>query len=165
VVLAARPSDGRGAPPAAQLPIAPALLANAPDVPWDDAARRVLAGLAAEADGADYLGTCHLLLALTRHCPEATGVGYDAARSAAGGPAAASGAASARWSHDGERWPTPRLRQAVARAATAAQIDGGPVSPRDLWQALQTDPDAECRAVLDALGVPAVDGVRARVGG
>jgi hypothetical protein len=49
------PTDGRGADPPAQLPAAPALLADAPDVAWDDAARRVLASLAAEAGGDDFV--------------------------------------------------------------------------------------------------------------
>jgi Clp amino terminal domain, pathogenicity island component len=123
-------------------------------------------GLAAEAGGADYLSTCHLLLAMARHCPEATGVDYTAARSAAGYPRSGSGrAAPAADAPAGERWPTPRLRQAVARAARGAQADGRPVSPRDLWHALLTDPDAECRAVLDALGVTAAGGAWSLVGG
>jgi hypothetical protein len=87
----------------------------------------------------------------------ARSAGYPGSGSGRAGPAADGPA--------GERWPTPRLRRAVARAATGAQADGRPVSPRDLWHALLTDPDAECRAVLDALGVPAVGGAGSLAGG
>jgi hypothetical protein len=85
-------------------------------------------------------------------------VNYVEARAAVGGPEAPAADAAAS-----ERWPTRRLRQTVARAATGAQAEGRSVSPRDLWHALLADPDAECRVVLDALGITAAGREESRV--
>ncbi|HEX4591510.1 MAG TPA: hypothetical protein VH120_16355 [Gemmataceae bacterium] len=161
-VLAARPPTRRGSavsvrklPPAPfltaerRLPPAPCLTAEAPDVPWDDDARRVLAAVEAEAGSDGYLGTRHLLLAAARRGPRVAGLDDAALRAAAAAVAGPPADTTIG------RWPTPRLRRAVVHAATRAMADGRPVGPRDLWHALLTDSDSECQLVLDALGLEA----------
>ena len=135
-----------------RLPTAPGLTAEAPDVPWDEDARRILAAVEMEAGPDGYLGTRHLLLAVVRHGPRVAGLDDAAVRAAAVAVAEPTAADTAIG-----RWPTPRLRRAVVLAATRAMADGRPVSPRDLWHALLTDPESECQLILDAVGLEADD--------
>jgi Clp amino terminal domain, pathogenicity island component len=158
LALAVRPlAAGAGPAPWRRLRAGPGLMADAPDVPWGEDARRILAGVEAEAGGDDYLGTRHLLLAAARRSPGAAGPDYAALRAAApdvaAGPPAPAG-----------RWPTPSLRRAVARAAERALAGGRPVAARDVWHALLTDRDAECQLMLDALGLDPDDLLRVLTG-
>jgi hypothetical protein len=132
-----------------QLPPAPDMKTDAPDVPWEDDARRVLGAVEWEAGGDGYFGTRHLLLAAARHAPTAAGLDYTALRAVAGvepGPPPPAGRG------DG-RWPTPALRLAIARAAMRGLAGGRSVRAHDVWHALLADSDSECRHLLYVMGM------------
>jgi hypothetical protein len=82
--------------------------------------------------------------------PTVAGLDYAAVRAALatvfGDPPAAEPAGAARW-------PTPRLRRAIAQAAMQALVNARLVDRRDLWHALLTDPESDARPVLDHLGL------------
>lgn len=136
---------------AATLSPAPDVLAEAEDVAWSADARQLLDRAATEAAtlGDPYVGTRHLLLAAVAN----GGLDYAAVRAAVVSPVrppAVEGQIIARW-------PTPRLRRAVAQAAMRSIAHGRPVSRQDIWHALLTDPDSDARPVLDALGVDTLE--------
>jgi ATP-dependent Clp protease ATP-binding subunit ClpC len=101
---------------------------NAADVPFTDAARRLLAGAGAEADRLqhEYVGTEHVVFAMTRDAGAAsllTRLGVDATQVRATLETAVKPGNATR-TRGGERPYTSRTRQAFALAAESAGAAG-----------------------------------------